>query len=69
MLTSPTWTGGGGSRREDKEVDCEPCSGDERLDWEPFKPRPEDMRLNSFVVRESFFPFLSSRFSSSPSGL
>lgn len=29
----------------------------------------EDIRLKSLLVRESFFPFLSSRFSSSPSWL
>lgn len=70
MFKSPTCTGGGGSRRDAKEVERMSFSGSAKLLLEFFQGMPdmeEDMRLNILLVRFSFlsfFSFLSSLFSS-----
>lgn len=74
MFKSPTWTAGGGSRREDNEVDCISFSDEARLLVEFFQgidEMDEDMRLNILLVLldflllcDSFFSFFSDLLSS-----
>lgn len=71
MFKSPTWTGGGGSRRDDNEVERMSFSGRFKLLLEFFQgmaAMDDDIRLNILLVRDSFLSFLSS-FLSSPSWL
>ena len=66
---SPTCIGGGGSRSDAKDVDRMSFSGSVKLPlplefFQGIEDMDEDIRLNILVVRDSFFSFLSSFFSS-----
>ena len=74
MFRSPTCTGGGGSRRDAREVERMSFSGSAKLLFEFFHgiaDMEEDMRLNILLVRDFFSSFLSflSSLLSSPSWL
>ena len=74
MFRSPTCTGGGGSRRDAREVERMSFSGRAKLLFEFFQGMADiekDMRLNILLVRDFFSSFLSflSSLLSSPSWL